>query len=47
MKENEKWIEKLKFKDRKFLEDIVSSWDNEKMLKDVNSFISKKLNSSF
>ena len=42
----EKWIEKLKFKDRKFLEEIVRSWDNEKMLRNVNSFISKKLNSS-
>jgi len=40
----EKWIEKLKFKDRKFLEEIVNSWDNEKMLKNVYSFISKRLN---
>lgn len=42
----EKWIIKLKLKDRKFLEEIVNCWDNEKMLKDVYSFISKRLNSS-
>ena len=42
----EKWIIKLKSKNTKFLEEIVSSWDNEKMLKDVYSFISKRLNSS-
>ena len=43
----EKWIKKLKVKDRKVLEEMVKSWDNNKMLKDVSSFISKKLNSSF
>jgi 4-phosphopantoate--beta-alanine ligase len=42
----EKWVEKLKLKDRKYLEEILNSWDNIKMLKDVNSFISKRLNSS-
>lgn len=41
----EKWVRKLKEKDRKVLEEMVRSWDNNKMLKDVSSFISKRLNS--
>ena len=41
----ERWIKELKDKDRIFLEEMANSWDNEKMLKDVSSFISKRLNS--
>ncbi|MCK4365977.1 MAG: phosphopantothenate/pantothenate synthetase [Thermoplasmatales archaeon] len=41
----ERWVKKLKNEDRKVLEDMVKSWDNSKMLKDVSSFISKRLNS--
>ena len=41
----ERWIKKLKNEDRKVLENIVKSWDNNNMLKDVSSFISKRLNS--
>ncbi|MCK5636174.1 MAG: phosphopantothenate/pantothenate synthetase [Thermoplasmatales archaeon] len=40
-----RWIKKLKNEDRKVLENIVKSWDNNNMLKDVSSFISKRLNS--
>ncbi|MCK4995837.1 MAG: phosphopantothenate/pantothenate synthetase [Thermoplasmatales archaeon] len=40
-----RWIKKLKNEDRKVLEDMVKSWDNNNMLKDVSSFISKRLNS--
>jgi len=40
-----KWVKKLKDKDRKVLEEMVKSWNNKKMLKDVSSFISKRLNS--
>ena len=43
----EKWIKELKNEDKKVLEEIVKSWDNDKMLKDVSSFISKRLNSLF
>jgi len=39
------WVRKLKNKDKKILEEMVESWDNSKMLKDVSSFISKRLNS--
>jgi 4-phosphopantoate--beta-alanine ligase len=42
----EKWILKLKSKDRRYLEEIIGSWDNKKMLDEVNIFISKRLNSS-
>jgi len=42
----EKWIQKLKQKDRGYLKKIVDSWNNEKMLEEVNTFISKRLNSS-
>ena len=41
----QKWITKLKDKKRDALEEIVNAWDNKKMLKDVYSFISKRLNS--
>jgi 4-phosphopantoate--beta-alanine ligase len=41
----ERWIKKLKNEDRKVLENIVKSWNNNNMLKDVSSFISKRLNS--
>ena len=41
----EKWIKKLKNKDRKNLEDMIKSWDNNKMLNEVTSYISKRLNS--
>ncbi len=40
-----RWIKKLKNEDRKVLENIVKSWNNNNMLKDVSSFISKRLNS--
>ncbi len=41
----EKWILKLKDKDKCYLERIVNSWDNNKMLEDIYCFISKRLNS--
>ena len=41
----EKWVRKLKGQDRKILEAMVKSWDNDKMLENVFSFISKRLNS--
>jgi 4-phosphopantoate--beta-alanine ligase len=40
----EKWVRKLKKSDDKDLEKLVMHWDNIKMLNDVNSFISKRLN---
>ncbi len=40
-----KWVEFLKDKNRSKLKDIVESWDNKKMLKQVLSYISKRLNS--
>jgi 4-phosphopantoate--beta-alanine ligase len=42
-----KWIKKLKNQDKEFLKDMTMSWDNKKMLKEVSSFISKRLNSLF
>ena len=36
-------MKKLKDVDKKSLEDMVKSWDNNKMLNDVFSFISKRL----
>jgi 4-phosphopantoate--beta-alanine ligase len=42
-----KWIKKLKNEDRKELQNIIKSWNNEKMLKNICSFISKRLNSMF
>jgi len=39
----EKWVKELKDMDKKSLEDIVKFWDNNGMLSDVFSFISKIL----
>jgi 4-phosphopantoate---beta-alanine ligase len=41
----EKWVKKLKNKDKSQLEKIVNSFDNKKNLKEVYLFISKRLNS--
>jgi len=41
----ERWVRKLKNKDKKELDEMVHLWDNKKMLEDVLSFISKRLNS--
>ena len=43
----ERWVRRLKDMDKKMLEEMVLSWNNEKMLEDVLSFISKRLNSLF
>ena len=43
----EKWVVKLKDSNQTDLKNIVQSWDNKKMLTDVLSFISKRLNSLF
>ena len=43
----DRWVKKLKNEDERVLENMVKSWDNNKMLKDVLSFISKRLNSLF
>jgi 4-phosphopantoate--beta-alanine ligase len=43
----EKWVNKLKNEDRSILKKLVSNWDNSKMLKEVLSYISKRLNSLF
>jgi 4-phosphopantoate--beta-alanine ligase len=43
----EKWIIKLRELGIKNLKDMVELWDNKKMLKEVNVFISKRLNSMF
>jgi 4-phosphopantoate--beta-alanine ligase len=43
----EKWVKKLKNRDEKELKEMVRSWDNEKMLEETLSFISKRLNSLF
>jgi 4-phosphopantoate--beta-alanine ligase len=43
----EKWVSKLKNQDRSELEKMIRSWDNKKMLKNICSFISKRLNSLF
>ena len=42
-----KWIKKLKNEDKEFLKDMIMSWDNKKMLYEVSSLISKRLNSLF
>lgn len=42
-----RWVKKMKDKDKKELEGYVNSWNNEKMLRDVLSFLSKRLNSLF
>jgi len=41
----EKWIKTLKTRDENILKHLVESWNNEKMLTDILSFISKRLNS--
>jgi len=41
------YVELLKSKDKKDIEKIILEWDNKKMLKEVCSFISKRLNSLF
>jgi len=41
----EKWVTKLKDENKQTLDEMVDSWDNKKMLREVNSFISKRLNS--
>jgi 4-phosphopantoate--beta-alanine ligase len=43
----ERWVGILKNEDEESLERVVSLWDNKKMLADVLSFISKRLNSLF
>ena len=43
----EKWVHKIKNMDKRELKRKVQRWDNEKMLKDILSFISKRLNSLF
>ena len=43
----EKCVKKLKNKEENELKEMVQSWDNEKMLKKMLSFISKRLNSLF
>lgn len=42
-----KWVNKLKMEDKKYLEKLINSWDNKKMLKNVYSYLSKRLNSMF
>ncbi len=42
-----KWVKILKNEDIETLDNMTKSWDNNKMLKDVYSFISKRLNSLF
>jgi len=42
-----RWVELLKNEDKDKLEKLVLNWDNKKMLKEVCSFISKRLNSLF
>ena len=41
------WVKKLKKEDIESLNHMVKSWDNNKMLGNVTSYISKKLNSLF
>ncbi len=43
----EKWVNKLKNEDKFVLKKIIKSWDNKRMLKNICSFISKRLNSLF
>jgi len=41
----EYWIHKLKGKNRSYLENLITSWDNSKNLGNVLHFLSKRLNS--
>ncbi|MCJ7572161.1 MAG: phosphopantothenate/pantothenate synthetase [Candidatus Thermoplasmatota archaeon] len=43
----EKWVKILKNEDKNSLEDLISRWDNRKMILEVCAFISKKLNLLF
>ncbi len=43
----EKWVKILKNEDKNSLKDLISRWDNHKMILEVCAFISKKLNSLF
>lgn len=43
----EKRVKDLKNEDKETLSRMVKSWDNDEMLKDVSSYISKRLNSLF
>ena len=42
-----KWVKILKNEDKNSLEDLISRWDNHKMILEVCTFISKKLNLLF
>jgi len=42
-----KWVELLNKEDKEKMEKLVIDWDNKKMLKEVCSYISKRLNSLF
>jgi 4-phosphopantoate--beta-alanine ligase len=39
------WINNLKIEDKKYLEKLINSWDNKEMLKNVYTYLSKRLNS--
>ncbi len=41
------WVKELKKKDKEILQNMVKEWDNNKMLKEVGSFLSKRLNSMY
>ena len=43
----ERWVNKIKNKDREELQNIIKTWDNKKELKDICCYISKRLNSLF
>ena len=39
------WVNNLKIEDKKYLEKLINSWDNKEMLKNVYTYLSKRLNS--
>ena len=43
----EKWVKELKKFDKKELNNLIETWDNERNLNEMVSFISKRLNSLF
>jgi len=43
----ERWVERLRDKDMDVLRRMISRWDNDRMLGEVLSFISKRLNSLY
>ncbi|UCH72501.1 MAG: phosphopantothenate/pantothenate synthetase, partial [Thermoplasmatales archaeon] len=43
----ERWIKKLRKEDKKYLAEMIKSWDNRKMLNNILNFISKRLNSLY